>query len=159
STLILPADAAWGEGGQVAAVPDATRPLAPADDKIKHAADLLRRGPKVALVLGAQTTTGDALTVAGRIAAKTGARLLAPFAFTRIERGAGRPPVERIAYVTDQAIKQLAVYEAIILVGAPPPVSFFGHPSKPSVLTADGTEVFTLAEPHDDCAGALRALA
>ncbi|MBV9063769.1 MAG: acetolactate synthase large subunit, partial [Alphaproteobacteria bacterium] len=79
--------------------------------------------------------------------------------FTRLQRGAGRPMVERIAYVTDQAIQQLSAYAAIILAGAPPPVSFFGHPDRPSVLTSESTEVFALAEPEQDCAGALMALA
>jgi acetolactate synthase-1/2/3 large subunit len=159
ATLILPADAAWGEGGVTGKVPAIPAPPLPPDPRIERAADLLLSGRTVALVLGLQLATGSALTLAGQIATKTGARLLAPFAFTRIERGAGRPPVERIAYVTEQAIQQLVPYDAIILVGAPPPVSFFGHPNKPSVLTADRTEVFTLANPEEDCTGALGALA
>jgi acetolactate synthase I/II/III large subunit len=159
ATLILPADSAWGEGGLIGSIPAIPDPLLPADSRVEHGADLLRSGRPVALVLGLQLPTGRTLTIAGQIATKTGARLLAPFAFTRIERGGGRPTVERIAYVTEQAIQQLARYDAIILVGALPPVAFFAHPDKPSVLTAERTEVFTLARPEEDCAGALAALA
>jgi acetolactate synthase-1/2/3 large subunit len=110
-------------------------------------------------VLGTGLTVGRPLAVAGQIAAKTGARLLAPFAFTRMGRGAGRPAVERIAYVTEQAIEQLSGYDALILVGAPPPVAFFGHPRKPSVLTGENTHVFTLTTAEQDGADALDALA
>lgn len=159
ATLILPADSAWGDGGAIGTVPPLSTAPLPSGSRIEHAADLLRSGRPVALVLGGQVGTGSGLVIAGQIATRTGARLLAPFAFARIERGAGRPPVERIAYVTEQAVEQLAVYDAIILVGAPPPVSFFGHPSKPSILTAERTEVFTLARPEEDCTGALGALA
>jgi acetolactate synthase-1/2/3 large subunit len=159
ATLILPADSAWGDGGTVGSIPPVPAPPLPPDSRVEYAAKLLRTGRPMALVLGLQLPTGRTLTLAGQIAAQTGARLLAPFAFTRIERGAGRPTVERIAYVTEQAIQQLARYDAIILVGAPPPVAFFAHPNKPSVLTAERTELFTLARPEEDCAGALAALA
>jgi acetolactate synthase-1/2/3 large subunit len=159
ATLIVPADSAWGDQGAVAPVPPiSARPL-PDSARIVRAAALMQTGRRVGLLLGASLTVGRPLDLAGRIAAKTGVRLLAPFAFTRIERGAWRPAVERIAYVTDQAIEQLSGYDALILVGAPPPVAFFGHPHKPSVLTADTTEVFTLSAPHEDGAAALAALA
>ena len=159
ATLILPADTAWGDGGAVADVPEIPVPEMPDENRIAEAVSLIERGGRVALVLGAGLTIGSSLTVAGQIAAKTGVKLLAPFAFTRIERGAGRPGVERIAYVTDQAIQQLSGYDALILVGAPPPVAFFGHPAKPSVLTAPKTQVVTLSTPQEDGAAALTALA
>jgi acetolactate synthase-1/2/3 large subunit len=159
ATLILPADTAWGDGGIVADVPPILVPMLPDEARIAHAAGLMERGGRLGLVLGAGLTVGRSLAIAGQIAAKTGATLLAPFAFTRIERGAGRPAVERIAYVTEQAIDQLSGYDVLILLGAPPPVAFFGHPRKPSVLTAEKTQVFLLSAPHEDAAGALAALA
>lgn len=159
STLILPADTAWGEGGVVGKVPSIAHTPCPADSQIDHAAKLLRSGKGVALILGPGLAAGNALTIAGKIAAATGAALLVPFAFTRLERGAGRPVVKRIAYVTEEAIAQLAEFEAIVLVGAPPPVSFFAHPNKPSVLTKETTEVFTLSTPQEDGVAALAALA
>ncbi|HEY1961203.1 MAG TPA: acetolactate synthase large subunit [Rhizomicrobium sp.] len=159
ATLILPADTAWGDDGAIAEVPPMSAPPLPDSARIARAAELIQRGRRVGLLLGASLTVGRPLATAGQIAAKTGVKLLAPFAFTRIERGAGRPTVERIAYVTEQAIEQLSAYDALILVGAPPPVAFFGHPRKPSVLTAEGTEVFALSTPLEDGAAALAALA
>src|SRR5581483_10891987 len=47
----------------------------------------------------------------------------------------------------------------LVLVGAPEPVAFFGHPSRPGRLAPEGCTIFTLAEPHEDCTGALRSLA
>lgn len=159
ATLILPADAAWGDGGVVgSAVEPSARPL-PDEAQIAACAKALTRGGRAALVLGASLASGQSLTIAGQIATATGAKLLTPFAFTRMERGMGRPPVERIAYVTEQAIAQLKDFKSVILAGAPPPVSFFGHPHKPSVLTGPHTEILTLAGTDEDCAGALSALA
>jgi acetolactate synthase-1/2/3 large subunit len=159
ATLILPADTAWGEGGAIANVPEIAAPWLPDESRIAEATRLIQSGGHVGLVLGAGLTVGRPLTVAGQIAAKTGIKLLAPFAFTRIERGAGRPAVERIAYVTEQAIEQLSGYDALILLGAPPPVAFFGHPRKPSVLTSEKTQVFTLSAPDENGARALDAIA
>jgi acetolactate synthase-1/2/3 large subunit len=109
--------------------------------------------------LGTPLTQGDALLTAGRIAAITGAKLLAPFGFTRITRGAGLPTVERIAYVVDQALAQLRAFDQFILVGAPVPVAFFGYPGKPSVLVPESAIVHTLTESHEDGSRALSMLA
>jgi acetolactate synthase-1/2/3 large subunit len=155
ATLILPADTAWGEGGVAATPLEVPAALLPAMEKITHAAQLLQNGRRTALILGAGVTTGASLTTAGQIAQATSVKLLMPFAFARLARGGGRPIVERIAYVTEHAIAQLAQFEQIILVGTPPPVAFFGHPEKPSILTADRTEVFTLATPEENGASAL----
>jgi acetolactate synthase-1/2/3 large subunit len=75
-----------------------------------------------------------------------------------MERGAGRPVVERIAYVTGQAVEQLSEFRQMILVGAPAPVSFFGSPVRPSRLTADDCIIVSVANAEEDCAGALDQL-
>jgi acetolactate synthase-1/2/3 large subunit len=159
ATLILPADAAWNEGGRVAAVPAV--PLAPSvqASAINRAATALRNGKRTALILGAHLTEGATLVCAARIAAANGAKLLAPFAFTRISRGAGRPPVTRIPYVTGDAIEMLQEFDQLILLGAAPPAAFFGHPTRPSLLAREDCEIQVLAGPDEDCAGALAALA
>ncbi|MGH6889461.1 MAG: acetolactate synthase large subunit [Rhizomicrobium sp.] len=159
ATLIVPSDVAWGEGGRVAETPAAPRAALPGTAKIEEAARLLRNGLSSALLLGSHTLHGAALAAAAQISAATGAKLLAPLNFARMERGAGRPPVERIPYVTEQAIAQLAPLRQLLLVGAPEPVAFFGHPSRPSRLAPETCKAFSLAEPHQDCAGALLALA
>ena len=68
--------------------------------------------------------TGAALTeaglaAAGRIAAETGALPLAQMSNARLERGAGRVPIDRLRYPVDQALDQLAGFRHVILVGTP----------------------------------------
>jgi acetolactate synthase-1/2/3 large subunit len=159
ATLILPADVAWSEGGRTATAP--MIPTAPAPDEatIAGAASLLKNGKETAIVLGDRAAQGDALLMAGRIAAATGATLLAPFSFSRIERGAGRPIVERIPYVVEQAVEQLRGFKQIILVGAQAPVAFFASPSTPSVVTPPDCSIFTLARSSESGLQALEALA
>ncbi|HEX6840685.1 MAG TPA: acetolactate synthase large subunit [Stellaceae bacterium] len=158
ATLILPADTAWSEGGEVAAVPSPPPAALPAGEAIETAACMLRNGRPTAIVLGGAALRGDALVSAGRIAAACGATLFAPYSVARMERGAGRVAVERIPYVIDQALARLAGFPQMILVGAPPPVAFFAYPGKPSVVTPPGCEIHRLAEPQHDLAAALAAL-
>jgi len=158
ATLIVPADAAWGEGGEIVAPESPPPPPAPKAHQIADVVRLLTNGARTAIVLGAHTTQGPSLVAAGRIAARTGAKLLAPFTFGRMERGAGRPVVERIAYVTEMAVAQLAEFRQMILVGAPAPVSFFGSPTRPSRVTPEDCNIVALASAQEDSAGALDAL-
>ena len=55
---------------------------------------------------------------AHRIAAATGARLIAQVSNARIARGRGRLPVDRVPYVVDVAVKALAGTRHVILCGA-----------------------------------------
>jgi acetolactate synthase-1/2/3 large subunit len=99
------------------------------------------------------------LDVAGRIARATGARLLAPTANGRMERGAGRVAVERVPYPIDWALKTLAGLKHVILIGAKAPVAFFAYPEKPSTLLPADCAVLTLAGPGQDLGAALAMLA
>ena len=74
-------------------------------------------------------------------------------------RGEGLPEVERIPYFAEEIVEFLKGLEQIVLVGAPPPVTFFAYPDKPSWVTPEGCELLTLAEPREDAVGALAALA
>lgn len=159
ATLVVPSDAAWGEGGRVCGALAIPRAPLPDGTRIEACAKALRNGLPAALLLGSHTTQGDALAAAARISAATGARLFAPLTFARMERGAGRPFVERIAYPSEQARAQLAGLRQLLLVGAPEPVSFFGHPAHSSRLAPEGCTILSLAEPNEDCAAALAALA
>jgi acetolactate synthase-1/2/3 large subunit len=75
-----------------------------------------------------------------------------------MERGAGLPPIERLAYLAELASVQLAGLKHLILVDAEAPVSFFAYPGKRSYLVPDGCEVIELAGPADDALGSLSAL-
>jgi acetolactate synthase-1/2/3 large subunit len=159
ATLIVPADAAWNEGGVVSRVPATPEPSIPSNETVERAAAMLRSGLPTALLLSGNALYGKGLTVAGQIAAATKAKLFSPYPFPRIERGAGRPVVERVAYVLEQAAEQLKEFRQIILVGASVPVSYFAHPSKNSVPISVECEIHPLARPGEDYAGALDALA
>src|SRR5205085_2077418 len=77
----------------------------------------------------------------------------------RIERGAGLPAVDRIAYLAEFAMTQLEGLQHLVLVDAKAPVSFFAYPEKPSYLVPDGCEVHVLADPSEDAVAGLQALA
>jgi acetolactate synthase-1/2/3 large subunit len=126
---------------------------------IDTAAKLLRNGERTAILLGHHLIEGEALVAAGHIAAATGAKLLAPFGFTRMQRGAGFPVVERVPYVIEQAIEMLRDYRQLILVGSQAPVAFFAYPAKPGALTPEGCRIHTLSRPEDNGARTLEALA
>jgi acetolactate synthase I/II/III large subunit len=157
STLILPADVSWSDGAQPAdglAVPSGG-----ADPALGSAVlEVLRSGEPTVLMVGGDATRGPGLTAAARIAEATGARLLCETFPTRLERGAGIPAVERLAYFAEAATAQLDGAKHLVLAGAKSPVSFFAYPGMPSDLVPAGCEVHMLAE-HSGAADALAALA
>jgi acetolactate synthase-1/2/3 large subunit len=134
-------------------------PAMPAAATIERAATMLRSGLRTAILLAGNGLYGKGLAAAGRVAAATGAKLLAPYPITRLERGAGIASVERVQYVLEQAIEQLSEFRQLILVGAPAPVAYFASPGKNAVLTSAECEIHTLASPGEDYVGALKALA
>jgi acetolactate synthase-1/2/3 large subunit len=159
STLIVPADASWDEGATVAKPTLVAGPAAPSARTVERAATMLRNGARTAIILGQGLIEGDALTTAGRIAAATGATLVAQFSFRRISRGEGLPPVARIPYVSEDARAFLRGFDQLILVGAPAPVSFFAQQGQPSVLTEERIVIHLLSEADEDGPGALAELA
>ena len=158
ATLIVPADAAWNEGGSVAMVPKQPRTPAPSSEAVERAATMLHSGLPTALLMTGAALYGEGLKIAARIAAATNAKLLAPYPITRLERGSGRPPVERVHYVLEQAVEQLKEFRQIILVGARVPVAYFAYRGKSSVLVQPGCEVHCLAKEDEDVVGALEML-
>jgi acetolactate synthase I/II/III large subunit len=159
ATMILPADVSWSPGAEpAAAVP--VRPRSPvAGAVIDAVAAVLRGGEPSVIMLGGAGTHRPALEAASRVAQATGARLVAETFPARLERGAGIPPVDRLAYLAEMAAAQLDGARHLILAGARAPVSFFAYPDKLSSLVPDGCDVHTLAGPGDDIAGALATLA
>ncbi len=159
ATLIVPADVAWSEGGTVAALPPLPKPLLPPTAAIDQAAVMLRSGLRTAILIAGSAMYGRGLVAAGRIAAATGAKLLAPYPLTRLQRGAGVPGVDRVQYVLEQGIEQFKEFRQLILVGAQPPVAYFAYPGKDSQFSPPECHIHTLAKPGEDYVGALNALA
>jgi acetolactate synthase-1/2/3 large subunit len=159
ATLVLPADVSWSEGAEPAA-PARVRAAAPVPGEVVgSAAAALRSGEPCVIMLGGEGLRRPGLEAASRIAVAASARLLGDTFPARHERGAGIPPVDRLAYLAEFASAQLAGTRHLILAGARPPVSFFAYPGQHSSLVPDGCDVHMLAVPGDDVAGALADLA
>ncbi len=158
ATLIVSADAAWGNAPDPVPVASPPPPVLPLDVDIEHAATMLRSGLPTALLLNGNALFGAGLAAAGRIASATGAALLAPYPLTRMERGSHVPAVDRVAYVLEQGVDQFKHFRQLILVGAPPPVAYFASPGKSSAFTSPDCLIHTLAAPGHDYVGALHAL-
>ena len=159
ATLVLPADVSWSDG----ATPAPPRTSAPttasgsASDLMVDHGRLINS--RAMLLLGGTALSERGLRAASRISVATGARLLAETFPARLERGAGVPGVDRLAYLAEQAEAQLAGVDNLILAGARSPVSFFAYPGRSSDLAPPGGTVTTLAEPDQDAEAALELLA
>jgi acetolactate synthase-1/2/3 large subunit len=164
ATLILPADVSWSEGGNVAPRSTPTSGPGPAgaspdSGALALAADALRSDEPSAILIGGRACGGTNLTTAADIAAAVGAAFLCETFPARLERGAGRPAVDRLAYLAEFAAMQLDGIAHLVLVDAASPVSFFAYPGKASDLVPPGCTVHRVAGPSDDVAGALAQLA
>lgn len=174
ATVIVPADAAWGEVDDstgegalaqerdrlVAAAADAARRgAAVAPRRVDAAAEALASGEPAVLLIGGRAMHEGAVENASRIAATTGARLCCTPFTARSHRGAGSVAVERLPYFPEMVLQTLAGVRHLILVDATSPVAFFAYPGLPGVLVPEGCAVHTLAEGGDDVAEALEALA
>ena len=159
ATLILPADTAWNDADGIAAVPAVAARTPVTADSVERCAKALRSGEPAMLMLTGLAVREHGLALAGRIATATGARLIAQGSNARIQRGAGRVPIERLPYPVDQALAVLKDVRHLILVGAKAPVAFFAYPDKPSVLTPEGCQIHLLSTIAEDSIAALEWLA
>lgn len=160
ATLILPADVSWGDGGEVA---DRVAPVGHAEvgtEAIADVAAVLRSGAPTLLLLGGDVCAdAEALDTAATIARECGAQVLAEVLPTRMARGQGVAPIERLAYLSEAATQQLDGIANLVLVGAREPITFFAYPDKPSELVPEDCQVHVLSAAHEDGSHALQALA
>jgi acetolactate synthase I/II/III large subunit len=160
ATLILPADAAWGETSGPLVKPAKVAARAKTSSaNVSAAVAAIRSGKRVMLLLSDEALKAGPLVIAGRIAEASGLRMLAQQSNKRIERGAGRVAIERLPYPVDQATALLKDVEVMILVGAKAPVGFFAYPGKPSVMTHPDCQIIELAARNEDLGHALSWLA
>jgi len=159
ATLILPADVSWGDGASVATATRTPAPAAVEADAVETAAKALHSGEQCALLVGGTVLRRRGLEAAARVAAATGAKLLAETFPARLERGSGIPEVERLGYLAEFMQFQLGGLRHLVVVDAKAPVSFFAYPGKPSDLVPDGCDVHVLASAGQDAVAALEALA
>jgi acetolactate synthase-1/2/3 large subunit len=159
ATLILPADSAWNDGGEVGTPLPVPARTAVAPEMLATVARALRSREPAMLILSGPALSEPGLVAAQRIAQISGARLRTPTQIPRMARGRGRPAVDRIPYVVDNALKVLAGTRHVILVGAKPPTAFFAYPGKPSLTSPPDAITHVLARPEQDAVAALEWLA
>jgi acetolactate synthase-1/2/3 large subunit len=159
ATLILPSDVSWNEGGAVGAALPVPEPSKVSMDAIRDAARALASREPALMLLNGDAVSNQGLQLAHRIAAKTGAQIAAPTFNTKLARGRGRYPLERIPYIVDVAVAKYAGIKHLILVGAGEPVTFFAYPGKPGFSTPKDAKLHVFARPEDDLLDALARLA
>ena len=138
ATLVLPADVSWSEASGPAPAHPVPRPLQASADAVVDAAKAFRSGEPTTLLIGGGATRERGLLAAARATQATGARLLCETFPAVLERGAGLPAVERLAYFSEMAARQLAGTKHLVLAGALSPVSFFAYPDKAGDLVPEG---------------------
>jgi acetolactate synthase-1/2/3 large subunit len=159
ASLILPANVSWDEGGVVAQPLPVPAPPAVDGHAVDEAARVLRNaGGKALILLSGAAVFAPAQALVWRMAQATGAAVLAEYGASHLQRGRGRMALERVPYGMEAAIKTLARFEHIILVGAKPPVGFFAYPGLPSTQYPDSAQLHVLTRPEQEPLTALQAL-
>lgn len=159
STMILPADSAWGEVAPEQLAPVAVPVAQPVDkDALRAAAAALRSGRRAVILLSGRAMRVGPLEAAGRIAKATGATIFSQVS-GRSEQGAGRVAARLVPYNVDLAVEALKEFEVAVCVGGPQPVGFFAYPGKPGTMLPPGCDIVQLARHENDLAEALDMLA
>ena len=160
STLIVPADCAWGTGRPRDRDPafEATvkRPRVSAD-VIASVVPQLDEGTMI--LIDGDGLMEDGILAAGRIAAARGVRLGSTTFPARVEAGPDLPLVHRLPYFPEQVTDALKSVKRLVLAGAQSPVSFFAYQGLSSDLVPEGCEVVRLAHRHEDVTRALTDVA
>lgn len=156
ATLIMGADAAWGESpGPVSPNPLPTR-VRIGGEHAAAIAKIMAASEKTVLLLEHDALTAQALESAGKLAAKTGCRLISGTFPARTDGGPGTVHLERMPYFPEQILLTLNGTEHLILVGAQTPASFFAYQSQSGRPIPEGCAVHTLARIEEDAADALQ---
>jgi len=158
ATLIVPADVSWHDGAEPAAPLEPAAASVVAGETVEEVAKALRGSGRKGMLLGGQALRERGLLAAARIAAVTGTRLFAERNVARLERGAGLPAVERLAYWPELVLKQLDGLQHLILAGTAAPRSSFAYEGKDSSLVPPGCEAHGFAPPIADVVRSLEDL-
>ncbi|MBL8551906.1 MAG: acetolactate synthase large subunit [Hyphomonadaceae bacterium] len=154
--LLLPADAAWSEGGETSKPQAAPARRAPSD--VDAVANAVRAAKKPAVLLNGDALYAEHLEHAARLQAAGVVVFLDTFA-TRQSRGAGRFAPMRLPYFAEQALAALEGVDLLVTAGTKHPVAFFAYPGKPGELTPENAKRMSLGGPEISSAAAVAALA
>jgi acetolactate synthase I/II/III large subunit len=164
AALILPGETSWGQAGEhakprtAAGFPCSKKPEVPDMARVEQVAGILRSGEPTLIACGGLATRGRAVELLGRIARHTGCRIATQFFTSRIERGAGRVPLERIPYFVPSALSFLSGFKHIVTVETREPIAFFSYPGSPSLLRPVDCAVHPLVLPEEDAVAGLEML-
>lgn len=166
TSLIFPADFQYGELPAAArqAVPgDASGDAAEADDYDQaRAIARLKAGRRVVFLLGGggehSGLGARAQRAAARLCALLGATAYAETFPSRAERGQGLPAFDRLPYFPEPARAVLDPADLVVLVGALPPITYFGYVGHPSALVKH-EQLLVLGRPGQAVAERLEQLA
>ncbi len=158
ASLVVPVDATWDPAD--ATLPRVTTggPRVVEDARLEDAADAIRGAARAVVLLGGDGLGEAGLRAAHRLAS-AGVEVRVETFSARIERGATLPDFPRLPYFPEQAMEVLAGTSHLLLAGALSPVAFFGYRDGKSELAPPDTREISLAEPGEDVAGALAAVA
>jgi acetolactate synthase-1/2/3 large subunit len=159
ATLILPSDVSWNDGGAVAAALPVPARARVSEHAIDDAVRALRSGEPALILITGDALAPKPLADAHRIAAATGACVMAPTFNARIARGRGRHPLDIVPYSVDQSVELLKGTKHLILAGTGEPVAFFAYPGKPGIVSPPDAVSHWLARTDEDLPDALARLA
>lgn len=159
ATLVLPADASWGESAAGPAGALSPAPLeVVSEEAIGAAAQKMAASRNCMILVGGRHISSTHSLLLAKIAAAVNARVCTEVFPARLERGAGRVELERLPYLAESAIEYLKEVELLVLIGASAPVSFFAYPGVASEMAAPNCEMLPLAGPDDDIDALLEGL-
>lgn len=163
STLIFPADFQYAEMAEASPVAVSEKNTEQADDyRPDQALARIQGAQRVVFLLGGggeESGLGErAQRAVARIAAHTGCSVYAETFPARAERGQGLPSFDRLPYFPEPARKVLDDADLVVLVGALPPITYFGYVGHPSALVAP-ERLLTISLPGRPAAGRVEELA
>ncbi|MDR7151912.1 acetolactate synthase-1/2/3 large subunit [Hydrogenophaga palleronii] len=166
ATLIFPADYQAHTGGEQVALVQSTTVAAASTTPVAFdptaAVQRLKAASRIVFLLGGggeQSGLGlRAQKAVQRLCTALGATAYAETFPSRSERGQGLPAFDRLPYFPEPAREVLDPSDLVVLVGALPPVTYFGYEGHPSLLV-QAERLLTLAAVGDDAATRLETIA
>ncbi|MGC9154683.1 MAG: acetolactate synthase large subunit [Ferrimicrobium sp.] len=160
-TVIVPSDLSWSDFAQVAPLAARPSPVVGLDTAtIARARAALDDPTGTTLIVGGDLLTRDGHESLHQLTSRANLHLWTNTFPTRIDRGAGTPPIRRLPYLPEMAIAELADTRHIIVIGGSPPVPFFAYQHLPDRLVPDGCEIITVTtNPRGARSGADQLLA
>jgi acetolactate synthase-1/2/3 large subunit len=161
STLVIPSDIAWNESklNCKQTLPVSNNSDAVDYDAVEKISDILLSTAQSVIFINTTALDKQVVDLLGKIKSHTQCRIVSELFVSKIRKGAGEVEVERIPFRQPDALAFFEGTQEVILIGAHPPVTFFGYPDQdnPSMLPTDCN--FTrLTRPEEFSLASVQAL-